>query len=440
MLHITQNQPFNPNHQTLVDCLNNGPFKDYILAFSASSQLCPDMHFLSSLMGIATATNGKLGVCGHNGHSEKVQLFIVGINESGERKSASVEEAKRPLVKWVNDGIYSNEEGSTQSSRELFFQNVTSAGLRLALYKKNGRLVHHEPEATLLELMSRKDFSKTDLNNAFCGEPIKETRATRKPINIPFPAVSICILSPKEPVMNFIIGKQKSSSDLINRFLFYFCQNMAGARITNPPQMRQEQFDCYTNKINNLLAIPFPDELGKRHTLRLDFQAAKEFESFAAWAEAALLPCGDLNFAVGWGSKFPAQILKIAALLHCVDSDDPINNPMPLATLQQALRMHSLLIKNTKWALFYANNGRAIDVSGDIQKWISAAHITSFKKSQLVEFFPQFKKKELDAAIGLMEQSGVIQQNLKAYHDASINSGRGRGASAVYNVNWGGWR
>lgn len=410
----------------LISCIHNKPFRNAVLHAAHSMQICEDSMLLNMLGAVNTAINGKFAVRRANGHVEHAQLFVLVIGKSGERKSAACAWAKRPLVMWA-----SQQAAAGGRIPRLHFDQVSGASLIEALCEGGGRLVCHEPEPTVLTLFGRRDFSKPILTKAFDGETIMLERAGKPTIHIEDPAISMTIASQPEIAYDFGRRPNVSASGLLGRILFFMSQQRAGTREVDTPPIPHESEAYYRDVLMRLLEYPRGAD-GKRLILTLDQNAEKSFVEFARQTEGELAAGRALSFDIAWGSKLPGKVLRLAALLHCIEYEKPAHIAISEDTIRQAIEQSYVFVQHARNFFFMVQNGDALEVAHLIEQWAAHPSITTFTAKQAHAAFPRYSRRLINAGIDMLMRLGQAYEDLFAYQNEPWR--RGRKAGPFYRL------
>ena len=366
------------------------------------------------LSAFNAALNGKFMILAPNGHSQPNSLYFLIVGDSGERKSESAKNAKKPIIDWLlsqrdkfekieikrrhlkrriknlhKQAEKANEFEAQQyldkvadlqkllrllSQGFRFFSDATSPALKQILDEGTGRISIIEPEGGLCHLLMRKNADVTLFNNAYDGEPLQVDRVTTGSFNINDPLFSICIAAQPGLTMEFLRNKRLRDSGLHGRFIYVKMQSRAGKRAIQTPSIPAELLDWYTNKIISFLNLcPEKDDAGvvKPFRLKLNAEASIEYIKFRQLAEDELNPGGKLSFCQSWGSKLPGKALRLAGLLHCIECDNPFDQDISASTMLQAIHMAYVFTEHAQCLYFQADHGKFMDCGNDIMNWAS---------------------------------------------------------------------
>lgn len=413
------------------ESISEGSFLDLILHTAQSCQVPPDMPLMYYLGGFGIAVNGKFNCVAPNGHEESCNLFLMPIAESGERKTKVASLAKYPHKIWLAKAnkdfeerlrdytdlnkvdnrkinrliqeaseaekeqknallseikAHRSQEAKPPKRIELFFDDTTTTALKRMLASQDGIMGHLESEPKLAEFFSKGPSSGLDLLcNAYDREEMIIDRAKEGRTVIPYPSVNICASFQPGPAMRLMRRKQFIDTGLAGRFIFALIPPMAGTRVNQVASLPQACLDWYHERVHCLLGIPLRlDDFGNPnpYRLKLDDDAAYQFQNFLSWAEPALLPTGALAFSKSWGSKLPGKILRLAGLLHCIDNADPINNPIHSNHMRQAIGIGNTLSAHAQYVYHNAKYDQHIEVANEILHWASSHGIQYFSAEE----------------------------------------------------------
>lgn len=401
--------------------------REFVLFAAHSLQVPPDIVLLNVLGAANTAVNGKFEVVRDTGHREPVQVYFCLIASPGERKSAAAKVAKAPILAFVKAA---RKRGM---QIRLYFEDATPTALKRALAENGGRLSCHSAEPDLLNILGRRSFPKPLICGAYDGEEIIVDRANEDPVVVPDAALCICVSAQPEVALAFARTPEVKESGLRGRFLFSEFPEIAGTRSVDVPPIPEEAAERYGQIIRRLLEIPAPVG-GGRYRMSLTSQAEGRFLEFARQAEHELLAGGVLSFDTGWGSKLPGKVLRLAALLHCLAVESPIEQSIGEDAILQAIAMGNIFTLRARTFLLRADFGKVEDSAQEILAWAWKTQRPAFMAHDVHMALPHLSTKEIHAAIMHLQQTGRVVEDLSAFAQGISTSRRGRHLAPRYLI------
>lgn len=429
--------PAQGRQSQLIDALpHSSDLRNFVQYTAHHLQVPEDMVMLNVLGAINTAINGHFEVRIQNGQSEPLCLYLIIIASPGDRKSATVKSATAPIRDWLDRQYQALADASAaphEPPPRLYFSDATAAALKVALAGNGGRLSCHDAEPELLGILSDKRFPKSLVCRAYDREEIVMDRARKAPIRIPNPAISICVSAQPEMAFRFLRDHDVRSSGLVGRFLFGAFPALAGSRLVGAPPVPLESARYYDIMVKRLLDISLTLP-GQPHILRLDNQAEREFFDFGRKAEEELAPGRSLSFDVGWGSKLPGKVLRLAGLLHCALHTNPRNSPISAQTIAQAVAMAMVFIRHARHVIHLADHGEAHEIAGEIERWAIQYAASSFSVGDLQSGLFRRSRKEVAAGLEVLLRTRRVVEDLPGYSDQNGRFKRGRNRGPLYRL------
>jgi hypothetical protein len=389
-----------------------------------SIQICEDIMLMNFLGAVNTAINGKFALKRANGRTEPVQLFVVLIGLPGERKSAAVALAKRPIGLWL-------EQQTLNERPILYFNNVSGPALIEALSKSNGRMACHEPEPTVLKLFARRDFATSILNNAYDAEQLILGRAGKLTIDIKSPAITFTIAS--QPGTAYDLGRRRdlAESGFLGRLLFVASPPLAGTRDVDAPPIPSEYEIFWAKLVTRLLDYPMAAD-GSRHMLTLSHAAEQAYLDFARYAEFELNAGRALSFDAAWGNKLAGKVLRLSVLLNCIEYDDLARIEISAASMRQAIEMSYVFTEHAREFFFQVEHGETLEVAQLIEGWAASTFVGSFSAQQAHSAHPRYTRRMIIAGIDMLVRLGRAYEDLTIYQNSTWR--RGRKAGPFYRL------
>lgn len=398
----------------LTKSLAASPLREFIRATAHSLQVHEDFALMNAIGVLATAVNGKFRVV-RGSHEEALQLYLLPIAGPGYRKSAVINLVRRPIL----------ASASLPETKRMYIDDVTPTALKQALGAAKGCLAAHTAEgSTFTKIMGQRGFAKGVFCAAYDGEEVRLDRANKKPIDLPDAALTLCLACQPSVALSFARTPEVSGQGLLARFLIAEFPEIDGERNVHTERVADSTMGTYEALISRLLAIE-PPKLGHRHILELAPDAEATFIAFCEQAERELRPNGLLSFDLAWGAKLHGKVLRVAALLHCASEEHPLNTPIALESMRQAICM----------ANGFTNYARAffVRVHDEVGEWArevldlvtgwangrrlrpSESQSGEFSASDIRNHLPELSSRQIGAAIERLRQTQMIAEFLPNY-------------------------
>lgn len=364
------------------------PLQEWVAAVAESTQTPVDMAAVCALAILSCALQGKFKVVQNRSHSEPLNLYILIIAKSGERKSSIVrimakvvyqfedeenarrrlkmekEEAelsalKKQLDQYEKAGkadaayeirlqIKEKERQQTKPIR-LLADDVTPEALTTLLADNRGILSIISTEGGLFDTLSGRYSNMISIDTvlkAYTGDRIRVDRKGRESETINDPALTM-LLSAQDNVLEGLMKNEVfRNRGLPARILYSRPASRVGSRKYQVPELPVKLETEYYQLILDLLNISFGKRAGE---LRLDSEADKCAEQYFESLEARLV--GDLAAIDDWGGKHFGNMLRIAGLLHCARHRvAPSAKLISRDTIERAIKISKYFLEHAKFA------------------------------------------------------------------------------------------
>ncbi|MBU1040085.1 MAG: DUF3987 domain-containing protein [Proteobacteria bacterium] len=411
---------------------------DFCSAVAEGLQVPFEMVLINALACVSVAGQKKFKVQVRAGYTEPINIYAMAALPPGERKSATVEVCKRPLMAWeaaaqedvgqvIKNALSERmtlektiEATRTKASKaktpedrralmaevkaleaeipevpqspRLLIDDVTPEAIPPFLAEHGERAGIIEAEGGLFDILGGR-YSKGVPNldavlKLWSGEPVHVDRKSGPAIVLNAPALTICLTPQPEIIRGMADKPGFRGRGLVGRFLFLLPRSRVGSREVEPcpiPEAIQEQ---YAAKIVSLLALPWAsDPTGKPTSFHLQIapDAYKEWLDFYRGVEESLRPGGELELIADWGGKLHGAAVRVAGLLHLVTHDEPHLHPIGLETMHQALNLSRMFTEHAKAAFDLMGTDPDIECAKHILAWLKDSRIEAFQAREAFE-------------------------------------------------------
>lgn len=269
-----------------------------------------------------------------------VTINMLVIAESGERKSSSISAVDKAIRAAINL--------ATDCRRYMFLQDTTVDGMIVSLISRCHSMLLIAPEgASLLSGHAMKPenlgrFMGT-VSSLYSGEALTRTRVDEHNYA---EDRRLSVLMFVQPViaMDFLSSPLVMQQGLGNRFMYSQPQSLLGTRAYRDIELEDAPlYKQYCEKITKLANQPWkinPLTQGvDARTVRLTDDAKDAWVEYYNAMELTVGPGGDMATHSGYATRFPEQVLRLAALLAIVD--DPAVIAINEETMLRAIKLGS---------------------------------------------------------------------------------------------------
>lgn len=360
----------------------------------ARSLSCPvDLPAILALGAASACVAARYAVRAKADWVEPLNLYLLLGLSSGESKSAAFGPALRPLRAWEREqhkaGLELFEEskskrrelerrlkqaekeaaqGGHQEEREraarelarhrviepqrLVTEDATPEALGVLMSRQHGRMALFSDEAAPLEVLAGRYSEGRAVvelfNKAYSGTPYICDRVLRETLRVESPTLTTVLTVQPSCVEALADTPDFEGKGTLGRFLFSLPRSFVGRRVFDVAPVFEGVQDSYAAALRGLLALPADlDDEGdsfKPRLVSLSQAARDEVTAFRTRLEPRLGERdGDLAHMASWGNKAHGQVVRVAGVLHLMDTAaqgvDPRGVAVPVETVRRALRV-----------------------------------------------------------------------------------------------------
>ena len=428
------------------------PLCEWVKAVSKNTETPVDMAAVCVLATLSCALQGKFKVQPKPGYDEPLNLYILLIANSGERKSLivklmthpiygyedkenrrrqemmEVEQAK--LSSWKKQTDMLEREGKTDKAAELrakyrelentrirplrlIADDVTSEALTSLLAENKGLMTIISTEGGLFDTLAGRYSNSVSIDpllKAYSGDRIQVDRKGRESEIIRDPALTM-LLTAQDNVLAGLMGNEIfKARGLTARFLYCRPKSKMGSRHFDTPDLPHELESEYMQLMSALLEIPVPEN-ALPQKIRLSPGAYHHIETFFDWLEPQLVD--GLEHMEGWGAKFVGNTLRIAGLLHCAQHT---NSAAKIAispdTAESAIKIGKYFLRHALCAYSLMGTDKALRGAKYILKKLKTQDKRELTKYQIHRLcrgeFPRVE--DATPAIELLIEHGYLRE------------------------------
>lgn len=276
----------------------------------------------SSLLGvIAALAQGLINVSSRTNDSGcpvSVNMFVIA--PSGERKSSTIDKIMRP--------VYDAIRLAQDERKHMIIQDMTVDGLIVGLIARCPVQFCLALEGAALlggHAMSRDNLSRFlgNVASLYSGEPISRTRVNEHHY-AQDRRLNVLLFSQPIVAMDFLSSELVMQQGMGNRFLYSQPSSLLGQRQHNDIELEDKPaYQKFCAKIAELATMAWkinPDSGGiEARTVRMTAGAKAAWVDLYNELESAAGPGGKLAPHAGYVTRFPEQVMRIAALLAMLE-------------------------------------------------------------------------------------------------------------------------
>ncbi|HWQ41593.1 MAG TPA: YfjI family protein [Desulfosporosinus sp.] len=454
-----------------VNCLPK-PIGDFVQAIADNTETAVDMAAVCALALIASSVQGKFEIVGKDDHHEQLNLYILLIARSGERKSAIVRMMTKPIYayeekensrrlltiaqqearlnildleikKHEKKGEYEKASELRVERKELertkmkllrfIADDATPEVLTTMLANNNGVLTIISTEGGLFDTLSGRYSSMVSIDTllkAYTGDYIRVDREGRESETISHPALTM-LISAQENVLDGLLSNVVfSDRGLTARIMYCKPTSKIGTRKYETPNIPTGLKEAYNMIILELLNIPLPPN-GATALLRLSKEAFMLSDQFFNWIEPQLV--NDLDNTRGWGEKLHGTMLRIAGVIHCAEyRDASAKTLIDEKTIKKAIKISKYFLEHAKYAFSLMGADKPLQGAKYILRKLTQQQLRMLTRYQIFrlcrgKYFS--KTEDVSPALSLLIELGYIKEQF----DPSPTGGRPKGSVYILN-------
>ena len=362
---------------------------DILVALSEYLEVDLGLTLLIALSVISTCIQGKVIVEPSNDWWVNTNLYLIGIAESGSRKSEIVKFLTAPLREWEKVKKQTKVE---EKKVQLFVSDSTMEALAECLSQNNERISIIVDEGGIFEpltgLYSQGKANIDLLLKAWDGSYVNQSRVMRGSISLEHPLITFGVLCQPIVVKNLFSKNVLLSRGFIERFLYYYPESNLGKRKIRTTPVKSEYKAAYASLCEKLLGIQDTEEVIKLH---FSAEAKERLIKFQISCDRQIQKFPDNAGIRSYLSKLHEKAARIATLYHMVDCD--IKQEVSEECLNKAITLTVLLYKHYRKLQMVNGLSGEEQLTNDICAWIINLKQECFEKVSLTK---RFKDRKID--------------------------------------------
>ncbi len=349
------------------------PLCSFIKEFSDYSETPPALSGFCTLGAVSASITGKFWTEPVPGHLESLNLYLMALLETGNRKTSALKAAVAPIEAWEKRQAdhfgpliqkakvkRENEEAKIKAYRSGFKKgkdqliaeaevenlqlnltniptipriiasDITPERMASIMFEQNEVLSIISDEGGFLDNISgryNKGLANLDLFlKAYDGSTCRVDRQSKAstPILLKEPYLTT-LICPQPFVLQSLSSKPEfRNKGAIGRFLYTLPDSKIGYRVGNKTPPSKTTKKNYEELISKLLEIKIPkNEIEKKERIiSFDKDASKIMYQVSQDIERKMREGNSLYFIKDWGSKFSAKVARIAAIFELITNSE----------------------------------------------------------------------------------------------------------------------
>ncbi len=395
-----------------------GALGEFVESLSAHTETPRELAALMCLAVTSASVAGRCEVEIHDDYTESLNLFLAVALESGNRKTAVVNAACKPLVDFEREEqeriapqrrkALSERKtmearieklrkeianGSNDDAREelsaleeslidvpefprFWAQDITPEALPELTSKNHERMAVLSDEGGYFDILAGR-YSRGVPNIDFVlqshvGTSVRVDRRSGDAIVLTKPLLTIG-LSPQPAVLSGLAETPGfRGRGLLARFLYGMPPSNLGYRRHEPRPIPAGTRQDYADLIRRLLKLPDrTGDSGRPRATKLTF-APSAYDSWRDFQRRVEVEIRDGNRLAGckdWAGKLPGAAARIAGIFHCVTTAPNSHSEIHRDTTEAALLLATILISHATCAFGLMGANVNVDMARRLVKW-----------------------------------------------------------------------
>ena len=312
--------------------------------------------------------------------------------------------------------------------------DVTPEKLSNLLAEQGGRLALMSPEGEAFGLMAGLYSNAPNFEvylKAHAGDAIRVDRMGRPGEHVERPALTVGLAVQPDVIERLMEQRSFRGRGLLARFLWSVPRSTIGHRDLDPPELPRSVLEGYSRTIRAALRAAPP--AGQRRFLRLSVAGRAALLDYQREVEDQLRAGGELGEILDWGGKLVGAVVRIAGVLHSVDSvygsgGAEINETV----VRRATEIGRYLVLHALAAFDLMGSSGSVRIAVKIVSWLREKQPRTVSKRDL---FVVFRRSVGDRVEGLDDPLALLIETGHLRPLPNPGEGRpGRNPSSSYEV------
>ena len=326
----------------------------------------------------------------------------------------------------------------------LTVDDVTQERLAALLAENDGCIALLSSEGGVFGMMGGRYNDKGGPNldvylKGHAGDSIRVDRADGRALYVPRTALTLGLTVQPELIRNLGSNPAFRHRGLPARGLYALPRSLMGTRLSQQRVISEVTKQSYGDTVRRMLQMPpLPSEDGSlgRHRLQIVGDAYRAYAAQADLVEMALGPHGALHGIRDWGSKFSAQIARIAAIFHLLEYGSRATDivTVEVGQVQAAWRLAPYFQTHALAAFDLMDQGSEYQQAERILAWIGRHGRHSFSRAECYQDVRRSggvnRPEDVTTPLQILEAHRYIVERTPI-----LARGPGRPRSSVYDVN-----
>ena len=443
---------------------------DFAGALSVATQTAPDLAGCLSLAAVAASVQKRAVIVPAEGWTEPANVYTSVALASGNRKSAALAAATRPLEAFERSeserlagevalaeadlkqkrarleslqatAARSKDDAERQQAAEdarllavelagakppslprYLVDDCTPERLATLLTLHGGRMAVFAAEGDVFDLMRGRYSDGTANFGVFlrghAGDPLRIDRVNRPAEYVAAPALTLGLAVQPDVLRGLAAEKSLRGRGLLARFLYSWPTSTLGNRDVDAPAVPETVEQAYHVGIERLLRMPpatAPDGSDAPHVVRLSSEAATLFRDFRVWLEPQLAESAALGCIADWSSKLPGAVARLALGLHLAahaHDAQPWAQPVAGETMAGALKLGRYFLSHARFTFAAMGADPAVEAARYVLAWIVRNVASSFTRREALRGCAGRIETvdELAKSLDVLESHGYIRE------------------------------
>ena len=433
--------------------------RDMVQQVSEHSETPPEMATMVALGATATAAMRKFNIEIEPGFRQPLNLYLCAVMPPGNRKSAVFRRMFEPVEQYekIIRQAAESEFQRTSADREIWERQCSDLKTKISkaegdeatdMRRELDHLLSNAPEVlnkpqlvsddvtpeSVCTLLSQ-NFERLGIASAepevfdlimgryskgpnlglwlkgHDGDRHTENRRNRpEPIVLNSPLLTMTIMAQPEAIQTAGSHRVMRGRGMLDRFLFALPPSPVGLRSCISSNVEPHVERAYQNRLQALLSVKIPvDEYGgpSPRLLTMASDAHKLWKAEQIRIERLMADSEPLSMIAGWGSKFAAQVIRIAANLHLIEYGDSVSM-VNAATMEQAIHIGRFIESHTRAVFQAMGHNPAIVTAKKVARKIVSEQLTEVSRRDVMRFDRTIDVTDAQTAIELMVEHGYL--------------------------------
>ena len=390
-----------------------------------TTQTPVDLSVLIAIATLSASTLGMFSVAIDDDWSEPLSVFALGVLAPGNRKSKIVSVLSRPLadeerrLREVEADALAEARALSQVAQHrakrfreqaaakdmtpeleadvraaaiavermpepvptrFLTDDVTPERLGMLMADQYGAMAVLTAEGSLLSNLAGQYNNKMPnidlVLQAHAGDPAKVDRVNRPLVDIPAPHLALGLLVQPHVLAEANAIPAFRDRGLLARFLFAVPASPIGSRRIRPRSLPAATSEGWRHTVLGLLTTAVAHRQQHPVILRLDEEGRRRLETFQTQLELRMHPDhGDLAHLVGWSSKLPGALVRLAGLFSL--AQNPATPWVAESSMSAAIALADYFIAHAE-AAFGVGTRANLEPAAAVLRWLRQKQHSTF--------------------------------------------------------------